>query len=580
MKKALTLYFLLFLFQIPIQSNELYKWKPIHKEFDELVLQLEDLTKQYYDCMAYYQIVERMYQIARREKNPNLIVRAQYWDASLLFDANIDKSDSLVRQALQNVDATHYKYDEKRLLYLTGQILSKRNQYPQAYRILKEQEKYFTEIDDKLYAGNTTTSIGSILRRIGEYNDAQKYYLKADEWFKKGHFIEKEIKNRSNTGITKYHLGHPQEAVRELNALLEDTITQKDTVFLVNALTSLYFVSDSLYKKEKYAHQAYELSKHILNKTAQTYSLINVGACYIYRGKNDSALIYYHKALQLAEKNKDTYSITHSYYGLSAIYARLQMPDSAYYYLKTYNKAKEEATGYDKTNEINRYEMRIAIKQYENELQEASERIETHQRLIITIILVGIIICSVIGYIFWLSRKKEKIAKLLKESENRELNERLQRQQLQNEKYQMEINLKNRELTSNSMIAIEKNQMLRGLLKQIEELEEKKKLPINESRTLKQHIKSHLDTEDEWMSFKHHFEEVHPNFFKKLCAAHPNLSENELRLCAYVRIGMEAKQIAQMLSVLPETINTSRYRIRKKMQLAQDVVLENYLREI
>ncbi|MCD7942997.1 MAG: LuxR C-terminal-related transcriptional regulator [Bacteroides intestinalis] len=89
-----------------------------------------------------------------------------------------------------------------------------------------------------------------------------------------------------------------------------------------------------------------------------------------------------------------------------------------------------------------------------------------------------------------------------------------------------------------------------------------------------------MDTEDEWMFFKHHFEEVHPDFFKKLCSIHPNLSENELRLCAYVRTGMETKQIAQMLSVLPETINTGRYRIRKKMQLGQDVTLENYLRDI
>ena len=82
------------------------------------------------------------------------------------------------------------------------------------------------------------------------------------------------------------------------------------------------------------------------------------------------------------------------------------------------------------------------------------------------------------------------------------------------------------------------------------------------------------------MVFNLHFDALNPHVFKKLCSIHPNLSENELRLCAYVRTGMETKQIAQMLSVLPETINTGRYRIRKKMQLGQDVTLENYLRDI
>ena len=64
------------------------------------------------------------------------------------------------------------------------------------------------------------------------------------------------------------------------------------------------------------------------------------------------------------------------------------------------------------------------------------------------------------------------------------------------------------------MISIEKNRVLKGLLKQIEELESNKELSTPGGRTLKQQIKSHLDTEDEWMFFKHHFEEVHPDFFK------------------------------------------------------------------
>ena len=305
-----------------------------------------------------------------------------------------------------------------------------------------------------------------------------------------------------------------------------------------------------------------------------------MGALYIYKNEKDSALFYFQKARHSAEANKDAFSAIHTLYGLAEIYDRKNLPDSAYQYLKQYLQYKEETTGYAKSNEINQYEMKMAIEQYENELHEASERIELHKKLTIASFLIGLMICCIIGYIFWLSRKKEKIAKQLKEAENRELNERLQRQQLQNEKYHMELDLKNRELTSNSMISIEKNRVLKGLLKQIEELEGSKELSTPGGRTLKQQIKSHLDTEDEWMFFKHHFEEVHPDFFKKLYSIHPNLSENELRLCAYVRTGMETKQIAQMLSVLPETINTGRYRIRKKMQLGQDVTLENYLRDI
>ncbi|RGN36620.1 hypothetical protein DXB65_09520 [Bacteroides oleiciplenus] len=580
MKNAFFIYLCIFLLHQSVYGGNPYRWEPIETSFDSLGKQLEQINYKSNERMQFYPLVTRMYQIANLKKNTNLQVRAMYWDAWLQFETNTEETEKLIEKALEKVDSIKYSYDYARINFVKGMLLAKHNNYPQAFRTFKKQENYFKAINDLYSLGYTYVNIGSIMRRIGEYQEGNKYYLQATEIFKKGGFIEDEIKNRHNIGVSQYHLGDPQKAVEMLTTLLDDKITQEDLPFRTDVLTSLYFVSQTLPDKEKYAREAYKTAQQITNKTSQTYTLINMGALYIYKNEKDSALFYFQKARHSAEANKDAYSAIHTLYGLAEIYDRKDLPDSAYQYLKRYLQYKEETTGFAKSNEINRYEMKMAIEQYENELLEASERIQMHKKITIISILIGLVVCCVIGYIFWLSRKKEKIAKLLKESENRELNERLQRQQLQNEKYQMEINLKNRELTSNSMIAIEKNQMLRGLLKQIEELEEKKKLPINESRTLKQHIKSHLDTEDEWMSFKHHFEEVHPNFFKKLCAAHPNLSENELRLCAYVRIGMEAKQIAQMLSVLPETINTSRYRIRKKMQLAQDVVLENYLREI
>lgn len=203
-----------------------------------------------------------------------------------------------------------------------------------------------------------------------------------------------------------------------------------------------------------------------------------------------------------------------------------------------------------------------------------------HKRITL-IIIFSVTFLAIIGfYILWILRKKEKINKLLKEAENRELNERLEREKLQNEQFLMKIDLKNRELTSNSMIMAEKNQLLKELMGQIEDFASQGLLPRQQEKALNYQIKKHLGTGDEWAFFKLHFEEVHPNFFLKLSERHPVLSENDLRLCAYIRIGMTNKQIAQMLYVLPETINTSRYRIRKKLHLEQDESLEDYLRRI
>ena len=47
-----------------------------------------------------------------------------------------------------------------------------------------------------------------------------------------------------------------------------------------------------------------------------------------------------------------------------------------------------------------------------------------------------------------------------------------------------------------------------------------------------------LSEENNWDKFKMHFEEVHPSFFTKLKEKHPNLTENELRLCAYCKMNI------------------------------------------
>lgn len=60
----------------------------------------------------------------------------------------------------------------------------------------------------------------------------------------------------------------------------------------------------------------------------------------------------------------------------------------------------------------------------------------------------------------------------------------------------------------------------------------------------------------------------------------PELTENDLRLCAYIRIGMRAKEIASMLQVTSASVNTHRYRLRKKLGLDKDASLDDFVRDI
>lgn len=82
---------------------------------------------------------------------------------------------------------------------------------------------------------------------------------------------------------------------------------------------------------------------------------------------------------------------------------------------------------------------------------------------------------------------------------------------------------------------------------------------------------------DYWQQFVGHFTQVNPHFFDNLKQKFPDLTANEIKLCAYIRIGMSSKQIAQMLNLSPESVNKNRYRLRKKLGMEKDEALDELI---
>ncbi|MCD7942995.1 MAG: hypothetical protein LUH50_24715 [Bacteroides intestinalis] len=202
MKNAFLIYLCIFLLQQSVLGSNSYRWKPIDASFDSLGKQLELVDYKNNERMQFYPLVTRMYQIANLKNNRNLQARALYWDAWLKFETNTEETETLIEEALEKVDSVNYTYDHARIFFVKGMLLAKHNKYPQAYHTFKRQENYFKSINDLYSLGYTYVNIGSIMRRIGEYQEGYKYYLQADEIFKKGGFIDDEIKNRHNIGIS------------------------------------------------------------------------------------------------------------------------------------------------------------------------------------------------------------------------------------------------------------------------------------------------------------------------------------------------------------------------------------------
>ena len=418
--------------------------------------------------------------------------------------------------------------------------------------------------------------MGNILSRLKDYPKALEYLQKADSYYKKLNKPVYRAKNQLNISNVLYSMNEEVQAEKILYKLLENPVCVEDTSFYINTL--LLLTEHDVPLSKKYVSEAYRLSTEFANKRLLIQSECFMGRFYQNNYRPDSALYYYRKACRRVNiRNIDL--IVPVIKNMSECFAAIQQEDSAYVYLNKYEQYKDSLDQVNSLAEIRRMESRAAIEKQELELQQAEER--GRFRFVLILVVCAFILCiaALICYIFWKKSREEKIKKQLKELENKELVTRLENEMLQNNCFKVELEYKDRELASNSLIIMEKNQVLKSLVDELEKEKDAGNIQSNTALQISNNIRMHLGTDDEWDFFKMQFVKVHPDFFVRLKTLCPSITEGELRLCAYIRTGMENKHIAQMLSLQPESVKKNRYRLRQKLNLGKES-LEDFLRGI
>lgn len=153
---------------------------------------------------------------------------------------------------------------------------------------------------------------------------------------------------------------------------------------------------------------------------------------------------------------------------------------------------------------------------------------------------------------------------------------------IRNEQLQAEIASKNRELANSAMNIVYKNELLQKLSDEINSFKDStgKKLSEDQLRKVHNVIDEGMSDERDWNIFERSFNEAHENFFKKLKNGHPDLVPNDLKLCAYLRMNMSSKEMASLLNISLRGVEIRRYRLRKKLNLAHDKNLVEFLIEL
>ncbi|MBO6631636.1 MAG: LuxR family transcriptional regulator [Psychroserpens sp.] len=196
--------------------------------------------------------------------------------------------------------------------------------------------------------------------------------------------------------------------------------------------------------------------------------------------------------------------------------------------------------------------------------------------IIYALLIIAIILATHNIYKGYYRRQREEFLKTAqRELELKKLENEQQLMAFKNEKLQQDREGKNRELAISTMSLIKKNEFLNTIKNQLKEV-----LKTQDINAVIKVIDKDLNNTDDWRFFQEAFNNADKDFLKKVKAKHSELTPNDLKLCAYLRLNLTSKEIAPLLNISPRSVEVKRYRLRKKMNLPHESSLTNYILEI
>ncbi len=149
------------------------------------------------------------------------------------------------------------------------------------------------------------------------------------------------------------------------------------------------------------------------------------------------------------------------------------------------------------------------------------------------------------------------------------------------ERLKSELEIKERELVTFLLQLSQKNELIAKLTQQLKTIsEDNLKNGSEKIQKLLYLLENTRNEPVDWNMVEIQLEKLHPGFMTRLLLKHPKLTSKDKKLCACLKLGLTSKQIAGLNNLTPQSVEVTRVRLRKKLKIAHDTRLVNYLAEI
>lgn len=406
------------------------------------------------------------------------------------------------------------------------------NDHQKALEYYTKALPLFEKLKDTMNIAGATTNIGSIYIQLKDYDIARQYYQKGYEIFRQIDYPAGQAHALFKLGLLDIKQARYEDALKNL---FDSRRFQEANPDNAPGSRSLFMAETN----------------------------INIGIAYLmqenYVEAEQKLLDGYHVALEEGQVSL----IALAGENLSKLYRQKGNFEEALDYYTTFKMYSDSLFNEDNIRKLTQLEMQ---NEFEASIREAEigrlEKEQEKKRLLIIYIttIVGLLlILTIVALLLKLENKKKKEVEL----ERKRLFEKLEHT--------------NKELTTYVMYLLKKNEFILTIIEKLKKARLDAK-PENKKvmAELIAELKSNTDTVS-WEEFEVRFQQVHTDFYTRLSKQYPDLTNNEIRLCAFFKLNMTSKEIAALTYQSLNSIKVARYRLRKKLKMEQEESLVSFL---
>ncbi|ASS49295.1 MAG: hypothetical protein CHH17_11250 [Candidatus Fluviicola riflensis] len=398
----------------------------------------------------------------------------------------------------------------------------------------------------------------------------------------------------NNLGMLSGNQGRDDSAIYYYSESLQLKRKIRDSIGISRTLTNLGVIELKRRRFESalgYYFQSLEIKEQLHDTLGMATIYSNIADAYGWMNKLDSTEFYLQKGMQFARLKKDISSIRLFYVNFSALYNARGDFKKAFAYADSTIKIQEKLFTDKMTREFVKQQIIYDTEKKEEQLKaeraktkflkEKEKRERTEKIILIILLVMATIVAILLYYIIGLRSKQIKQSSQLLENEKQLNLVVAQKAEQQQQILEKEIELKTKELLGSSTMMLQKQEIILELKDQLTALKNTdNSIPDDWFTKLSQTYASSLSIEQEWERFKTHFEHIHTSFFDRLVSLSHDLSETDLRHCAYMKIGMTTKEISALLNIEPASVQKSRVRLKKKLALSREEDLIEFIKNI